>query len=87
MNKKIFGGIAIVIIAAAVALNVSMSNQKQDAASMLALANVEALAEGEEFTITCDQYEGRCWAIDYISPILVCHCYFSGYQKDICYKG
>jgi len=47
MKTKIFGGIAIVAIAAAVALNVSISNQKQDKASMLALANVEALADGE----------------------------------------
>ncbi len=47
MKTNIFGGIAIVAIAVAVAFNVSVSNQKQDAASMLALANVEALAQGE----------------------------------------
>ena len=47
MKKKIFGGIAIVAIALAVAFNVSLSNQKQDKASMLALANVEVLAEAE----------------------------------------
>jgi len=47
MNKKIFGGIAIVAIAVAVGFNVSISNQKQDKTSMLALANVEALAEPE----------------------------------------
>jgi len=34
-----------------VAFNVSMSNQKQDKASLLALANVEALAS--EGTTTC----------------------------------
>jgi len=47
MKTKILGGIAIVAIAVAVAFNVSVSNQKQDKASMLALANVEALADGE----------------------------------------
>ena len=50
MNKKIFGGIAIVAIAVTVAFNVTLSNQKQDKASMLALANVEVLAEAEEST-------------------------------------
>jgi len=48
MNKKIFGGIAIVAIAVAMAFNVTLSNQKQDKASMLALANVEALADPED---------------------------------------
>jgi len=45
MNKKIFGGIAILAIT--VAFNVTLSNQKQDKASMLALANVEASADCE----------------------------------------
>ena len=40
----------ITIIAIAVALNVSISNKKTDKASLLALANVEALASGEENT-------------------------------------
>ena len=47
MKTKIFGGIAIVAIAVAVALNVNMVNKKSDKASLLALANVEALAQGE----------------------------------------
>ena len=54
MNKKIFGGIAIVAIAVTVAFNVTLSNQKQDKASMLALANVEALAEDEFEESPCD---------------------------------
>ena len=61
MKKKIFGGIVLVAIAVAVAFNVSISNQKQDKASMLALANVEVLAEAEEFTVTCGRTEGHCW--------------------------
>jgi len=88
MKKKIFGGIAVLVIAVAVAFNVNLNLKKSNSyVSFLGLANVDALASGEDFTITCGQYEGRCWAINYISPIGVCHCYFSGYQKDICYPG
>ena len=47
MKKKIFGGIAIVAMAVAVAMNVTVGDQKQEKRSLLALANVEALAEGE----------------------------------------
>ena len=47
MKKQIFGGIAIVAIAVAVALNVNMVNKKSDKTSLLALANVEALAQNE----------------------------------------
>jgi sensor histidine kinase regulating citrate/malate metabolism len=56
MKKKILGGIAIVAIAVAVAFNVSISNQKQDKASMLALANVEVLAEAETTKEKIDCY-------------------------------
>jgi len=55
MNKKIFGGIAIVAIAVAVGFNVSISNQKQDKVNMLALANVEQLAYAES-TSTSSSY-------------------------------
>ena len=44
MKTKIFGGIAIVVIALAVAFNVSLNTGKTNNASLLALANVEALA-------------------------------------------
>ncbi len=47
MKTKILGGIAIVAIAIAVALNVSLNTSKTNNASLLALANVEALAQGE----------------------------------------
>ena len=35
--------------------------------------------------ITCGRYEGACWALDRISPIIYIHCYFSGWQEDHCY--
>jgi len=44
MKTKIFGGIVLVAIAAAVAFNVSLSKQTPNHASKLVLANVEALA-------------------------------------------
>jgi len=68
MHKKIFGGIAIVAIAIAVAFNVSVSNQKQDAASLLALANVEALAQsedGEDFLKVNCKITEECEEINY----------------------
>jgi len=71
MNKKIFGGIAIVAIAVAVAFNVTLSNQKQDKASLLALANVEALAQSE--------------IIDYVIGAMYCPC--AGYACPHPYGG
>ena len=64
MKTKIFGGIAIVAIALAVAFNVSLNTSTTNNASLLALANVEALASGEEFTITCDtKGSGYCYYV------------------------
>lgn len=34
--------------------------------------------------ITCGKYEGNCWALDWISPIIYIHCYFTGVQTDHC---
>ena len=47
MKKKIFGGILAVAIAAVAAVNVNFNNESEDALSALSLANVEALASGE----------------------------------------
>jgi len=80
MNKKIFGGIAILAIAVAVAFNVSVSNQKQDAISMLALANVEALAsEGAVNPNICY----NCKLVDFKNNkgIIYKSCCESGYQQ------
>ncbi|MDD3322729.1 MAG: NVEALA domain-containing protein [Paludibacter sp.] len=44
MKKKVFGVIAVVAIAVAVAFNVNLNMSKTNHTSMLALANVEALA-------------------------------------------
>jgi hypothetical protein len=48
MKKKIFGGIIAVVIVALAAVNVNMNSQSENLLSDLALANVEALAEGED---------------------------------------
>ncbi|MCC2599274.1 NVEALA domain-containing protein [Sphingobacterium sp. FBM7-1] len=47
MKKKIFGGILAVVIAAVAAVNVNVNDESEDALSALSLANVEALASGE----------------------------------------
>jgi hypothetical protein len=44
MKTKIFGGIALVAVAAVMAFNVSLNLNKNNDSSLLALANVEALA-------------------------------------------
>ncbi|GHT65362.1 hypothetical protein AGMMS50239_24960 [Bacteroidia bacterium] len=46
MKKKIFGGIAVLAIAAVAAWNVNLNSQKSDLSDVF-LANVEALAQGE----------------------------------------
>ncbi len=91
MKTKIFGGIAIVAIAIAVAFNVTLSNQKQDAASLLALANVEALAQsGEEWEIICSLGDkGYCFADGMwlcMQGETVCYsCEFTGSKNDMCW--
>jgi hypothetical protein len=53
MKKIILGGIAIVAIAVMAAVNVNMNSQSENLLSDLALANVEALADGEGGTNGC----------------------------------
>ena len=55
MKIKIFGGIALMAIAAAVAFNVSLNlNKSNNQLSLLALANVEALAGDEGSVDICE---------------------------------
>lgn len=58
MKKKIIGGIAVMAIAAIAAFNVNFNNSGADL-TKISLANVEALANGENGWITCK------WAIWY----------------------
>lgn len=46
--KKIIFGMVVLVIAGIVALNVNLSAKKSDAFSLLALANIEALAQNED---------------------------------------
>lgn len=63
MKKKIFGSLAILTIALIVAFNVNLSTKKSNMTSLLALANVEALADGETVYIHCIAYpECECFA-------------------------
>ena len=74
MKTKIFGGIAIVAIALAVAFNVSLNTSKTNNASVLALANVDAFAQGEigppltnwkETTFECERTVGINYGVVY----------------------
>jgi hypothetical protein len=47
MKNRIFGGIALLVIAVVAAWNVNLSS-KNDNLSTISLANIEALAEGNE---------------------------------------
>ncbi len=89
MKTKIFGGIAIVAIALAVAFNVSLNTGKTNNASLLALANVEALADTEEGGITCHQtcYHSPaiCWGTEWNYSNWDAKCYRTGSMSDKCY--
>jgi hypothetical protein len=49
MKPKILGGIALLSISAIIAFNVSLNLKKTDHSSLLALANVEALASENSY--------------------------------------
>ena len=55
-TKNILGLVAIVAVAVAMAFNVTVSNKKTDTASLLALRNVEALAQAEADYTILDNY-------------------------------
>jgi len=63
MKKKIFGGIAIVAIVAMATFNVNMNTQNENLPD-LNLANVEALAQSEDFmTRSCRCKGGSCLVV------------------------
>ncbi len=88
MKKKLISAAFVVAIALTAGYNV-YNLQNKIALSDLALDNMEALANEESggAVIACGRYEGRCWNIDYISPILFMHCKFTGDQSHLCYEG
>lgn len=62
MRKQIFASIAFVAVATVAALNMSLSTKKSEALSLLALANVEALAQNESTVGTKQDYiKGEGW--------------------------
>ncbi|MBD3589311.1 NVEALA domain-containing protein [Bacteroides sp. GM023] len=92
MKKKVMGIIAIIAIAAVAGYNVYTS-QYNVKLSVLALANVEALAQSGEYPdmeITCNQskhHGGRCWHMYgdcYTGSILWDDCRFTGDMRDAC---
>lgn len=81
--KKIIK-IAFIAVFAAVAGYGIYTNQKSETMSDLMLANMDALAAGEDVEITCSRTcsdgVGRCYKLydEYGN------CHFSGYQSDNC---
>ena len=63
MNKNFIKVAFVAAIAMVGGVN-AFNSQKTESLSDIALANVEALADGEipEFVITCDYRPGICWA-------------------------
>lgn len=61
MKKKIYGGIAVVAIAVAVAFNVNLITKKTSIVSNLMLTNVEMLAQAEpgDYTETGKSTDGK----------------------------
>ena len=87
MKKKFLGIVAAVAVVAIAGVNYLQMNQSVEL-SDLALANVEALAQGEllpDVDITCGATEGRCWKKDWVSASgLQWSCSWTGYQQDYC---
>ena len=88
--KKTFGLLAAVAVVAAAGWNYQQSKQSEGL-SELVLANVEALATGEDFEVTCGRQEGKCWTTDYNTMhncgeyTMVHGCKFTGSMSDTCY--
>lgn len=86
MKKKKVSLVMVAAIAVAAGWGIYL-NEKEVNLSDLVLANVEAIANGETPGILCNRYpegEGRCWTIDWASPIIAMHCIFSGNANDRC---
>ena len=89
--KKYFGLLAAVAVVAAAGWNYQQ-NKQSEGLSELVLANVEALATGEDFEVTCGRQEGKCWTTDYSNMYncgeytMVYGCNFTGSMSDTCYN-
>ena len=87
--KKIFVYLGVFAFLAVIVLNISIS-LKQNADLAMVLATSEALARGEEASITCSYkncyYGPLCHTLDpYSDP--GCPCKITGNPNDSCYYG
>jgi len=75
MTKKILGGIAVVVIAATMALNINFS-ANNTSLSDLSLANVEALAQGEVYADCLCDANDKAWSCTFLGfdygHIIIC---------------
>lgn len=90
--KKIILSIAVLAIAGVVALNVNLGAKKSDEVSLLALANVEALANFEfPEGSYCDMYvvpgrASRCWQLWSTVYVPLPYCVKTGNPDHYCYS-
>ncbi len=86
MKKTIISGVFALALLVTAGYGVNKSMNGNVNLSDLELLNVEALAQtsGEDFVITCGQYEGPCWIIvPHYIPVYY-DCEFSGRPRDYC---
>lgn len=84
MSKKIYAVLVVAVVAMFAGYNMYQSQKTEKIVSDLVMANVEALADNEDFTITCSRTcsdgVGRCYkTIDKWG-----NCHFDGSQTYSC---
>ena len=90
--KRIILGIAVLAVIAVAAINVNLSATQKSDMSLLALANVEALANFEfPDAPYCDTYHisgkaSRCWILWYSVYSPLPKCKKTGNPDDYCYS-
>jgi len=91
MKKKVLGSILLLFVCTITVFNLNI--KKQVNASEVTLANIEALAYGEDLPpviITCGQYQGHCWIPGQIYKMCgeytYLECKWTGLERDECYK-
>jgi len=86
MKKKFFGAAVVVAIAVGAMINVNLNKVSNN--GDLALTDVEALAQSEGPTITCNSGcsgAGVCWTSVYFPEYGRSYCKFSGSMSDSCH--
>lgn len=84
MKRKILMSLFALALLITAGYVVNHAIQSDAGLSLLALNNIEALANGEDFVITCGQFEGPCWYGLSTPSGLYFDCFFTGFQAHYC---